>query len=84
MNDFLEFLKEKVCDFPMHIDIHYDRHTDWSINIYKKGCAKDYSKSKSNGDDVIIVSEQDLDIELCFAKAHVALKEWLLDNEGGY
>lgn len=26
----------------------------------------------------------DGDMELCFAKAHVALKEWLLENEGGY
>lgn len=32
----------------------------------------------------MIVNVQDGDIELCFAKAHVALKEWLLENEDGY
>lgn len=84
MNDFLKFLKEKVSDFPMHVDIHYDRTADWVIRIYKKGCAEDYPESKNNGNDAIIVFEQDLDMELCFAKAHIALKEWLLNNEGGY
>ena len=32
----------------------------------------------------IIVNESDCDMELCFAKAHVGLKEWLLEFNGGY
>ena len=50
----------------------------------KKGCADDYPKARRNGEDVIIVDESDCDMELCFAKAHVGLKEWLLEFNGGY
>ena len=84
MNDFLKFLDKKLQDFPMHIEITYNKTCGWCIWIYKKGCASDYPGSKSRGEDAIIVQEQDGDMELCFAKAHVALKEWLLDNECGY
>ena len=37
-----------------------------------------------NGEDVTLVQVQGVDMELCFAKAHVQLKEWLLEHEGGY
>ena len=84
MIDFLKFLNEKLRDFPMHVDIGYNKTCDWSIYIYKKGCASDYPDSSKRGEDAVIVHEQDGDMELCFAKAHVALKEWLLENEGGY
>ena len=84
MNDFLKFLNEKLIDFPMHVDIGYNKTCDWTIYIYKKGCANDYPNSAKRGEDAIIVQEQDSDMELCFARAHVALKEWLLENEGGY
>ena len=84
MNDFLKFLDKKLRDFPMHVDIGYNKTCDWSIYIYKKGCAKDYPDSRKNGEDGIIVYEQNSDMELCFAKANVALKKWLLENEGGY
>ena len=53
-------------------------------DIYKKGCAADYPNAEHRGDDVVIVQEQDLDMELCFARAHVALKEWLVEYAGGY
>ena len=84
MNDFLKFLNEKLIDFPMHVDIGYSKTCDWMIYIYKKGCANDYPNSAKCGEDAVIVHEQDGDMELCFAKAHVALKGWLLENEGGY
>lgn len=84
MQDFLKFFDEKVHDFPMHLEITYSKICDWSINIYKKGCAEDYPNSKHTGNDAIVVSVQDCDMELCFAKAHVALKEWLLEHNGGY
>lgn len=84
MNDFLKFVDEKRRVFPMHVEITYGRISDWVIYIYKSGCAKNYPNSESSGDDAVIVHEQDIDMELCFAKAHVALKEWLLENEGGY
>lgn len=84
MSDFLKFLDEKLKYFPMHVEIGYNKTCDWMIYIYKQGCADDYPKSKRNGNDAVIVYEQDSDMELCFAKAHVALKEWLLENESGY
>lgn len=84
MNDFLKFLDKKMQDFPMHVEITYNKTCDWCIWIYKKGCASDYPGSKSRGEDAVIVQEQDGDMELCFARAHVALKEWLLENENGY
>lgn len=84
MSDFLRFLDEKLKGFPMHVKIWYSKTCDWVICIYKQGCAKDYPECDKKGDDVVIVSVSDCDMELCFAKAHVALKEWLLENEGGY
>ena len=84
MNDFLLFFNDLVHRFPLHLEIIYNKTCDWIIYIYKKGCAKDFPKSLSHGEDAIIVSENCSDMELCFAKAHIALKEWLLENDGGY
>lgn len=84
MNDFLKFFNEKRHDFPMHLEIYYSKVMDWCISITKKGCTKDYPGAKAYGDDVEIVNVQDTDMELCFARAHVALKNWLLEYEGGY
>ena len=77
MGEFLAFAAELVRRYPLHISISYAKMTDWTISIYKRGCAED-------GSDISICIVQDCDIELAFAKAHVLLKEWLLDNEGGY
>lgn len=84
MSDFLKFFNDKVKDFPMHLEIGYNKTCDWGIYIYKKGCAKDYPDSFNFEDDAVICQVQDSDMELAFAKAHVQLKQWLLDNEGGY
>lgn len=85
MNEFFKFFDKKVHDFPMHLEIYYSKIMDWCIDITKNGCASDYPDAEHvNGTDVLIVSEQDGDMELCFAKAYVALKEWLSEFEGGY
>lgn len=84
MNEFLKFFDEKVRSFPMHLEINYSKICDWSIYIYKKGCAADYPDAIHDIDDVVIVNEQDGDIELCFAKAYIALKKWLIEFDGGY
>ena len=52
--------------------------------VWKMGCAKDYPNSPAEGKDAILVNVQDCDMKLCFAKAHVALKEWLREHNGGY
>ena len=77
MAEFLKFFDEIVKDNPMHLEIGYNKVTDWCIYIYKKGCGQ-------NEKDLVIVNVQDCDMELCFAKAQVQLKEWLLENNGGY
>ena len=84
MNEFLKFFDEKVHQFPMHLSIRYNKTCDWEIYVYKQGCATDYPKSEKCGEDAVIVSVQDGDMELCFAKAQVQLKEWLCEFEGGY
>lgn len=77
MTEFLKFFNEKRRSYPMHLEIAYSKICDWSIWIYRKGCAKD-------GSDLQLVCVQDADMELAFAKAYVELKEWLLEYEGGY
>ena len=84
MNEFLKFFDDKAHDFPMHLEIWYSKICDWCICIYKRGCADDYPTANCSNGDVIIVNESDCDMELCFAKAHVALKKWLLEFNGGY
>lgn len=77
MTEFLKFFDKIVEDNPMHLEIGYNKATDWCIYIYKMGCGQ-------NEKDLVIVNIQDCDMELCFAKAQVQLKEWLLENNGGY
>ena len=77
MNEFLKFFDKKAESYPMHLDISYSKICDWIIYIYKKGCAE-------VGTDIKIAYVQNGDMELCFARAQVALKEWLAENEGGY
>lgn len=84
MNDFLEFIDALKSSFPVHLVIYYSKIMDWGVTVYKKGCAADYPESEHDGDDVVICRVQDCDMYLCFAKAHVATKEWLKEYNGGY
>ena len=77
MQEFMQFFNSKTKDYPMHLEIYYSKVMDWCIHVYKKGCG-------DNGSDLEILYIQESDIELCFAKAQVELKEWLLENKGGY
>ena len=84
MNEFLRFIEQLVKNFPVHLEITYNKTCDWQIYVYKRGCAEDYPKSKCVEADAILCDVQDGDMELCFARAQIALKEWLADNCGGY
>ena len=84
MNEFLKFVNDLHSRFPVHMEIYLSRIMDWNITIYKQGCAKDYPNSAHDGDDAILVQVQNSDMEFCFAAAHVMLKEWLIENCGGY
>lgn len=84
MNDFLKFVDDLRHSFPITVDIYYSKIMNWCICVSKKGCASDYPDSPHDGEDAILAKAQGVDIELVFAKAHVRLKEWLLEYEGGY
>lgn len=84
MNEFLNFFNNKRKTFPMHLEIMYNKTCDWSIYIYKKGCAEDYPNSDKYENDAVICMAQSCDMELAFAMAQVQLKEWLCEHEGGY
>lgn len=61
----------------MHLEIYYSKTMDWYIRVFRRGCGE-------SGEDLEIAEVQSCDIEYAFAKAHVMLKDWLLENEGGY
>ena len=84
MNEFLTFFNKTTHCLPMHMEIRYNKHEDWVIEIWRAGMAEDYPTAKHIGGDVTICFAQDNDLELCFAKAYVDLKEWLTEFEGGY
>ena len=84
MTDFLEFYDSLRRRFPLHLVIYQSKNMDWCIEIMKIGCADDYPTAEHEGNDVLLVRVQHCDMEYCFAKAHVALKDWLMEYEGGY
>ena len=61
----------------MHFELYYSKIMDWCLHIYKKGCGE-------NGGDLEICKEQSCDLSYVLAKGEVAIKEWLLENNGGY
>lgn len=84
MSDFLRFVNDLSKRFPIHVEIYYSKIMDWCIRISRLGCASDYPDSPHDGDDAVLCNVQDLDMELAFAKAHVEIKEWLSEYDGGY
>lgn len=77
MHDFLTFFNQVRYTYRLRLAITYSDICTWEITIGLVG-------SGENGDDLIICDIQDSDVTLCFAKAHVALKEELTDIFGGY
>lgn len=91
MEDFLRFISDLVKWFPLHVEIYYSKTMDWIVEVYKKNCADDYPDSEHRRDvngkgtnDVELCYETGPDMELCFARAHVAVKEWMSKFNGGY
>lgn len=60
-----------------HFELTYSSICDWMIRIYK-------SKCNDNGKDLIIFEDQNIDCLYLISKAEVALKDWLIENNGGY
>lgn len=84
MIEFLQFMDELRVRFPCHLEIYYSKIMDWCIDIRKYDCVSDFPDSAHIGRDVIMCKVSDTDMELAFAKAYVAVKEWLRENMGGY
>ena len=84
MDDFLRFVNDLRRRYALHLEISYSKITDWTITVYRRGMADDYPISQHEGKDVILCHVQSCDMEFAFARAQVALKTWLIANEGGY
>lgn len=74
MPEFLRFIDELRECRKVWLEIGYSSVVDWCIIVHL--IVKNEKKC--------VVSVQNCDREYAFAKAHVELKEWLLENEGGY
>ena len=68
---------QQVQDHTMHLELYYSKTTDWCIEIWKRGCGE-------GGTDIKILCEQSPDLSLVLASGEVAIKNWLLENNGGY
>lgn len=76
MESFLKFFDEIRDSHGFALEIYSSSIMDWCISVGYKRTMKEYGTK--------VIQVQNCDIELCFAKAQVELKEWLLENEGGY
>lgn len=76
MYDFLKFYDGIKHNRGWALDVYHSSITDWCIVIEYKTTDPKYRET--------IIRIQCSDMGLAFAKAQVALKEWLLENEGGY
>lgn len=72
MQEFLKFYDQIKNKRKWRLEIYHTSIVDWVISI------------ETMDSQNAIISVQNCDMELAFAKAQVSLKEWLLDNEGGY
>lgn len=76
MYDFLKFYNLIANSRGYKLEIYHSSIVDWCIAVGYKVTHPKHGEQ--------IISIQDGDMELAFAKAHVALKEWMLEHEGGY
>lgn len=74
MNEFLKLFDEQCKKYPLLLEITHS--SNWVIHI-------EFIPHDKNMHETIITIRED-NLHLCFAKAHVEFKEWLLENEGGY
>lgn len=74
MDDFLRFFDGVSDKRSLRLEITYSSIVDWCITVQR------YVDNRWKN----IVDVQHCDMEYAFAKAQVELKEWFLENEGGY
>lgn len=61
--------------YKFHLGLLYSSTCDWILRIYRRD---------KSGKDVEIFNEQNVDIQYLISKAQVAVKDYLVDNYGGY
>lgn len=61
--------------YKFHLEILYSSTCDWMLKIYRRN---------KSGKDVEIFNDQNVDIQYLISKAQVAIKDYLLENYGGY
>lgn len=65
----------RICkNVPLHFDLSYGHICDFLLEIYKRMDSK----------NEIIYSGQDNDLPLLLSRGEIALKEWCMENNGGY
>ena len=74
MEEFLKFFNRNLERSKMHFEVSYNFGFDWYIEI---GADKD-------GECDIIFKDSGCDPEYLFAEAQIALKDFLIENKGGY
>lgn len=76
MNTFITFFESIRDKHGFNLDIYNSSITDWVITV-------GYKRTNVNHGQTVIQAEG-CDCDLVFAKAQVLLKEWLLEEKGGY
>lgn len=75
--EFYNFFDKVQSYSSMHLNVYYSHIMDWSIYIYKKGCADDYPDEQRKGSDSVVANVQSGDnAEVC-VMAHGALLRWM-------
>lgn len=73
MNEFFKIYDKYSSNKHLKLEISHSDITDYCLTVFQK-----------SDENVPIISIQDNDYELLFAKGQVVLKEWLLEHNGGY
>ncbi|KGF52401.1 HAD family hydrolase [Prevotella amnii] len=73
----INWLAEIVKVHKFHIEFYYSSITDWCLIITRKGCNK-------GGGDIVVFDDECNDLSLLLSKAEVAVKEYCLEELGGY
>ena len=75
MEAFLRFYDQVKKD-SWALEIYHSSIIDWRVTIGYKSTHPNFGET--------IIDVQNCDIEYTFAKSQILLKDWLLENEGGY
>lgn len=76
MKEFLEVYGRHHLRLGFNLEIYHSSITDWCITVGYK------LTNPKHGEEIVKIQESDY--EYALAKAQIALKDWLLENDGGY